>query len=302
MRDVPSRSGGRLGWVLAISLAVVLFVAAWAAAAVGDDAAVGSQFPSVETIVYGEAPSEFGRLHLPAGLGSDRDPVPVVVLLHGGFWRRAGGDLSLMEPLARDLADRGVAVWNVEYGRTGERFGGWPHTLNHVGAAVDHLAELSARMPLDLDRVTLVGHSAGGHLALWAAGRDGFASRSAWVEEVERPTPAVSVQRVVALAPIADLSAAAADGLGNSAVVDLLDGAPSDVPVRYAIAGPQPSATVEVLVVTGELDDTVPAAFSRVSGAGASVRSVEAAGEDHLRLIAPESAAWAVVLEWLDLS
>ena len=302
MRDGPSRSDGLAGWVVVAGIAVVLFATAWLVAARGDDAAEMASFPSVETIVYGEAPSEFGRLHLPDGLRGGSDPVPVVVLLHGGFWRRTGGDLSLMEPLARDLADRGVAVWNVEYGRTGERFGGWPHTLNHVGAAVDHLAELAVRVPMDLDEVTLVGHSAGGHLALWAAGREEFASRSAWVAEVDRPASAVSVQRVGALAPIADLSAAAADGLGNGAVVDLLDGTPSDVPVRYAIAGPQPSVTVEVLVVTGELDDTVPAAFSRVSGAGASVRSVEVPEEDHLRLIAPESAAWAVVLEWLDLS
>ncbi len=290
----------RQGWLGLPAIVVLLFVAARLLTADADGGGVGAD-PSVETLVYGDAPSEFGRLHLPAGHAPGAEPVPVVVLLHGGFWRRGGGDLSLMEPLAVDLVERGVAVWNVEYGRTGERFGGWPHTFNHVAAAVDHLAEIDERVPLDLDGVAVVGHSAGGHLALWVAGRDGFAARSAWDDEVARPVPAVGVDRVVALAPIANLSAAATTGLGNGAVVDLLGGDPSEVPLRYLVAAPVPASEVAVLVVTGSLDDIVPEVYAQGSWPEASEAFGATVDEDHLRLIAPESAGWRVAKEWLGI-
>ncbi len=290
----------RQGWLGLPAIVALLFVAARLLTA-DEDAGVAAADPSVETLVYGDAPSEFGRLHLPVGHSQDAEPVPVVVLLHGGFWRRGGGDLSLMEPLAADLVERGVAVWNVEYGRTGERFGGWPHTFNHVSAAVDHLAEIGERVALDLDDVTVVGHSAGGHLALWVAGRDGFAARSAWDDEVMRPVPVVGVDRVVAMAPIADLSAAATVGLGNGAVIDLLGGDPSEVPLRYAVAAPLPAPDVAVLVVTGSLDDLVPEVYARAPWPDGSEVLVATVDEDHLRLIVPESAGWRVAKDWLGI-
>jgi len=290
----------RQGWLGLPAIVALLFVVARLLTA-DEDGGAAAAGPSVETLVYGDAPSEFGRLHLPAGHASGAEPAPVVVLLHGGFWRRGGGDLSLMEPLAADLAERGVAVWNVEYGRTGERFGGWPHTFNHVSAAVDHLAEIAERVPLDLDDVSVVGHSAGGHLALWVAGRDGFAARSAWDDEVVRSVPEVGVDQVVALAPIANLQAAATVGLGNGAVIDLLGGDPSEVPLRYVVAAPLPGPDVAVLVVTGSLDDIVPEVYTRGSWPDASKVFGATVDEDHLRLIAPESAGWRVAKDWLGI-
>src|SRR5688572_18692450 len=116
------------------------------------------------TFNYGRDDQQAGDLSLP---GAARPPV--VCLLHGGFWRMPHGRAELA-PIARDLCTRGFAVWNLEYRRVGAPGGGWPGTLQDVGAGIDHLATLAADgIGLDLDRVAVVGHSAGGQLALWSA-------------------------------------------------------------------------------------------------------------------------------------
>src|SRR5579859_5548688 len=109
---------------------------------------------------YGAHPAQFGELWLPGG-----PPLGAVVIIHGGFWR-ARYDLSLGRPLAADLTARGYATWNLEYRRVAAG-GGWPATFGDVAAGIDLLATL----PVDTSRVVAVGHSAGGHLATWAAGR-----------------------------------------------------------------------------------------------------------------------------------
>ena len=110
--------------------------------------------------------NQFGGLGLPVGAG----PHPVVILIHGGFWRARFG-LDLMDGLAEDLAARGIASWNIEYRRVGQPGGGCPGTLWDVAQAADHLAHLAARHRLDLTRLVALGHSAGGQLALWLAAR-----------------------------------------------------------------------------------------------------------------------------------
>ena len=120
---------------------------------------------SPQRITYGEAPEQFGDLYLP----DSESGAPVVVLVHGGFWRAQYG-LDLMVPLAEDLVDRGYAVWNIEYRRVGQPGGGYPGTLDDVAAAINELPALAESHSLDLDRVAFVGHSAGGHSALWAGG------------------------------------------------------------------------------------------------------------------------------------
>jgi acetyl esterase/lipase len=119
-----------------------------------------------ERIAYGKDPSQFGELWLPAQPGK----APVVVMIHGGCWLDSYG-LDLMNGLAGDLRERGVAVWNIEYRRLGQPGGGYPGTFQDVAAAVDALRGLAARYPLDLGHMAAVGHSADGHLALWAAAR-----------------------------------------------------------------------------------------------------------------------------------
>src|SRR5689334_12013129 len=119
---------------------------------------------AMKTIPYGLSADQVGDLHLP---GEPRPPV--VCLLHGGFWRMPYGK-DQMTPLADDLASRGFAVWNLEYARLGGAATAWPATMDDVAAGIDHLEVLADEgVDLDLERVTVVGHSAGGHLALWVA-------------------------------------------------------------------------------------------------------------------------------------
>ena len=188
-------------------------------------------------VAYGDDPAQFAELSVPAGDA----PAPVAVVIHGGFWRHRY-DLSLGRPLAATLPARGWAALNVEYRRVGGG-GGYPATLDDVSAAIDALADVDAG--LDLDTVVTIGHSAGGHLAAWAA---------------TRLEPAVPVTGVVSQAGVLDLRAAAAERLGAGATQDFLGGAPDDVPERYDDASPIEHVPlgVPVLCVHGRDDTNVP--------------------------------------------
>ena len=141
---------------------------------------------------YGERGDQFGELTRPQGR---EPPWPVAVLIHGGYWR-AKYDLRLQDPLVPDLAGRGWAVWNLEYRRLGWRSrGGWPATFEDVAAGIDHLGRVDA--PLDLARVVAIGHSAGGHLALWAAARRGLPAGAPGAEAAVRAGAAVAQAGVV---------------------------------------------------------------------------------------------------------
>lgn len=229
------------------------------------------------------------NLHLPAGPG----PFPVVVLLHGGFWRN-GWDRTLMTPLARDLAERGLAAWNVEYRRVGQEGGGWPGTLLDVAAAVDHLAAVG---DIDATRVIACGHSAGGHLALWLGGRHRLPAKAPGAD------PSVRVCAVVAQAAVADLAGGWSSGFARDAIAEFLGGRPDDVPDRYRIADPiglLPLGVPQVLV-HGLADEVVPPAQSRayVRAAGSEAELIELDGADHFDVIEPKHAAWQTVLERL---
>ena len=230
---------------------------------------------------YGGHRSQVADLILPNGPG----PHPVAVLVHGGCWR-ASYDRHLMDGLAADLAGRGRVAWNIEYRRVGLRAGGgWPATFDDVSAAIDHLAELDA--PLDLGRVAAVGHSAGGHLALWAAGRK---------------DARVALSAVVGQAAISDLEQAAAQGVCGGMVEQLLGGPPDRVPDRYREASPARRLPLEVpaLLVHGGRDDIVPAAMSREFAAAAGCELAELTDDGHFEHIEPGSRAWATVVTWLE--
>jgi len=243
--------------------------------------AAGSHPAPPEVVRYGADADQVANVHRPAGDA----PRPVVALLHGGFWRDRY-DRTLMTPLANDVAARGYLAWNVEYRRVG-RGGGWPETLDDVGAALDALADVEGA---DVARVVTVGHSAGGHLSLWLAARDGAV----------RPRAAVS------LAGVCDLVHGAELGLGAGAVEDFVGGRPQDVSERYADASPAAHLPLGVpqLLVHGGLDDVVPPVVSRAyaetaRAAGDRVELVEDADADHLDVIDPGHALWAAVLERL---
>jgi acetyl esterase/lipase len=240
---------------------------------------------------YGRGRSQSAELFRPTGEGRH----PVVVVLHGGFWQAVFGR-RLMNALCTDLASRGFAAWNLEYRRVGLG-GGWPATFDDVAAGIDALAGIPG---LDVARVTTLGHSAGGQLALWAAARPGLP------DGAPGASPAVAVTGAVAQAGVLDLVGAAETGVGGGAVRQLLGGAPGAVADRYALASPLARVPLGVpqLLVHGERDGHVPVALSRryaeaARAAGDDVDLVTPAGLAHMELIDPASPSWAVVVDWL---
>lgn len=252
-----------------------------------------SALPPAPAIPYGEGPEQVGNLHLPAGVGG---PWPCVVLIHGGFWR-ARWDRTLMTPLAIDLARRGLAAWNIEYRRVGQDGGGWPGTLDDVAAAVDLLAGID---DVDTFRVATCGHSAGGHLALWAAGRRRLPHRAVGSAPVVAPVAAVSQAGVV------DLLAGADANLGDGAIQAFLGADPSSSPDRYAIASPAGLLPLGVrqLLLHGDADDIVPSVQSVDFGRAASdlgddVTVTVLPGVDHFQVVEVGHAAWHAAADWL---
>lgn len=207
---------------------------------------------------------------------------PLVVLLHGGFWR-AAYDRTHLRPMARALADLGLVVVTPEYRRIGSG-GGWPATFDDVAESMRALPRLAAAAVGDeLGPVVLVGHSAGGHLALWAAAA----------------APPSGLRAVVALAPVADLSAAFRDQVGGGAVSELMGGGPDDVPDRYRAGDPTllRAPDVDVTIVHGSGDVVVPPASSVGYVQRHPQTRLVAADAGHFALIDPESPAWPLVVQ-----
>lgn len=249
------------------------------------------------TYSYGPSRSQCADLYLPIGPG----PHNVIVLIHGGSWMKRYKRI-VMRSLAGDLLARGWAVWNIEYRRVGDG-GGWPMTFDDVAAAIDHLAELDA--PLDLDRgVTLIGHSAGGHLALWAAGREHLAAGAPGHIDGE---PRVRIERVIAQAGVCDLAGAYQRWKGGR-VLDFIGGSPEELPERYAVGDPMQllPLSMPALLVHGVLDETVSVELARnyeraARAAGGAIELVEVLGEPgrHRTHIDPRGKAWAEVTQRL---
>ena len=240
------------------------------------------------TVAYGVLPDQIADVRLPP---EDVKPKPLVIFIHGGFWKpeydRAHGG-----PLAADLAARGHVVATLEYRRVGVDGGGWPGTFDDIGDGVTEVPELIAASLGTSDagdgRVVLMGHSAGGQLALWA-GRH-----------------VTGVLGVVALAPVADLARAYAMGLGGGAVAQLLGGGPDVVADRYAAVDPVANLPIEVpvVVVHGRRDQDVPVEIGRdfvaaSVAAGDPTELIELADIDHYGVIDPLSPAWPAVLRGL---
>ena len=215
---------------------------------------------------YGSDPSQYGVLY---GEG------PVAVLIHGGFWKAEYG-LELMDALAADLSASGWAAWNIEYRRLGNG-GGVPGTLDDVGAAIDHLDQLPG---VDLSRVVTIGHSAGGHLAAWAATRDHHR---------------VAVTGVVSQAGVLDLQRAAELHLSDDVATEFLGGHPTSVasPIERLPLG------VPALLTHGGRDDIVPVEISQRFAAASGASLIVEPEEDHFGHIDPDNPLWKAVLAWL---
>jgi acetyl esterase/lipase len=229
------------------------------------------------------------------------EPRPLVVVVHGGFWR-AAYDRSHTGPQCAGLVAAGYVVATVEYRRVRRWGGGWPDTFDDVAAVTDLLPGLVAdALPgrVDQGRTVLVGHSAGGHLAVWAASRHRLPPSSPW-----RRADPLPVRGVVSLAGVLDLRLAEERGLGDRAVRALLGGRRRVRTERLAAADPAgllPTGVPTVLL-HGTEDVAVPVEVSRAyagaaGAAGDPVRLHELAGVGHFELIDPLSAAWPTVLD-----
>ncbi len=231
---------------------------------------------NADRIAYGPDPNQFGDLRVPPGDG----PFPVIIFIHGGFWR-ARYDLAHTAAACTELTRAGFATWNLEYRRLGQAGGGWPGTMDDVRSGAVHISSFAGRYQLDLARVAVAGHSAGGQLALWLASCNDL-----------------PVRAVIGLAPVSDLRAAWKLGLSNGVVTEYLGGDPKQVPDRYRAASP-----IELLplvpgqrLLHGTADEDVPFELSQqftLASGNAELIALEGAG--HMGLVDPQSNEWSAV-------
>jgi acetyl esterase/lipase len=236
--------------------------------------------PADARVTYGADPNQFGDLRLPKGKG----PFPLVMNIHGGFWR-ARYDLAHAGHLCAALTAKGIATWNVEYRRVGNPGGGWPGTFEDVRSAYRFLPELRKRYSLDASKVVVMGHSAGAQLALCLAAHD------------------ASLKKVLSLAGVVDLQQAWELHLSGNAVGELLGGTPSQVTEHYREADPMQLAidhSTTQWLIHGAADDVIPSNFSRnyaqqKKAKGEDVHYLEISTAGHYDLIDPRSQAWPKV-------
>jgi acetyl esterase/lipase len=236
--------------------------------------------PADARLPYGADPNQFADLRLPKTKG----PFPVVMNIHGGFWR-AKYDLAHTGHLCAALTAKGFATWNIEYRRVGNPNGGWPATFEDIRNAFRYLPQIAKQYNFDSTKILVMGHSAGGQLAFCLAAHES------------------SLKRVVSLAGVVDMQQAYEQHLSNDAVVEFLGGKPKDVPEHYREADPMQlaidHATTQWLI-HGAGDDVVPSSFSRQYAeqkkkAGEDVHYTEISTAGHFDLIDPHSNAWPQV-------
>lgn len=253
-------------------------------------------------IAYGPGEHQYGELWLPEGEG----PFALVIMVHGGCWRAEIPGTILQDQLNADLRRRGIAVWNITYPRVGHETGGYPGTFQSVAAAVDHVRVLAGEHRLDLTRTAIVGHSAGGHLAAWAASRGQLGHGQIAGLNGEAFVPGA----LITLAGINDLEHYSAEGPGRCGepdIVNALIGAESRSADPYGDTSPARLLPfgVEQVIISGDVDPIVPAAFGvayaeRAQAAGDTVTEITVPNSGHFELIDPTAPAWDVIVTELD--
>ena len=246
-------------------------------------------------ISYGSDPSQFAELRFPNGMG----PSPLLFVVHGGFWQSVY-DLSHIGHLCAAFTSTGVITCNIEYRRIGNPGGGWPGTFHDISLATRNILQyLSKDSRFDRGRTTIIGHSAGGHLALWLVGSHRISKGSPLHSNLRQAIPSV-----VSLAGVSDLRLAWKQKLGHGIVTRLIGGTPEEHPDRYDAGSPielLPTGARQILV-HGTADDTVPfsqseAYVEKAEKLGDRPTLVRLQGIGHYELIDPESEAWPTVAE-----
>jgi acetyl esterase/lipase len=246
------------------------------------------------TIRYGEDQMQVVDLWLPQGKG----PHPTVLMIHGGCWQTEIADRRIMNWIADDLRKRGIAVWNIDYRGVDRNGGGYPGTFVDASAAADALRRGAGRYGLDISKLVAIGHSAGGHLALWLAARPRLPENS----PLRTPQP-LPIKTVISLGGLPDLEEAArppGSGCGTEVIGKLTGGRFEDTSVpRLAPLG------VDQVLINGLQDKIIPTAYAegyaapmRAAGDDVKVRLLDRTG--HVELIAPETLAWAAAVEEIE--
>ncbi|WP_317202960.1 alpha/beta hydrolase [Janthinobacterium sp.] len=280
---------------LAVSLCLGGAGAVAAPMSLDDYLALSGPAPTAR-IAYGSAPSQFVELFRPAGAG----PFPVVLLVHGGCWTVAYGGITQMRNVAGALAAQGIAVWNVEYRRVDEDGGGYPGTYLDMNAAIDRLEADAAAYQLDTGRVVAMGHSAGGQLVQWIAGRSRLPADSPLYR-----ARFLNIPQIISLGGLADLRHER-DLIKSSCQRDMLQltGAASaarpDVFADTNAAELMPNGST-TLLITGELDTVSPPRAAhdyadKARRAGDRAEALILPGASHYDEITASSPAWQLIL------
>ena len=262
------------------------------------DLQVLPRLPPEHRLAYGDDPNQIGELRLPAGRG----PHPVVVLIHGGCWKAEYATLGDLAPMGDALKAEGIASWNVEYRRLRQPGSGWPGTYLDVGRALDHLRQLPSAYSLDLSRVAVLGHSAGGHLAMWAGTRQRIPPTSAL--HVANPLPVGGVINLAGTIDMRENIARMEAECHDTVVSSMLGGPPSSFAERYreVSANTMVPLGVQQVLVWGEHEQFVPLALARshvnaATKAGDRARVIVVPSMGHFELASPRSSAWPTVLD-----
>jgi acetyl esterase/lipase len=254
---------------------------------------------------YGSSPLQVADLRLPLEKGEEL--FPVVICVHGGFWKNRV-PLDIMNPLTEDLTSRGLATWNIEYRRVGDEGGGWPGLFHDVSNGTDFLRQIADENHLDLSRVVVVGHSAGGHIGLWLAARHLLPKDS----EIRTSETPLNIKAVVSLAGVCDFDLMQAThrmridemrgAVSDNPVYDLMEGSPFEQPERYAHASPIKLLSIQSkqILIHGGCDLNVPIGISQnyykaAQTAGADVELIEIQNAEHFKVINPDADCWPII-------
>lgn len=236
--------------------------------------------PHDHKVAYGDDSNQFGYLRLPKSQG----PHPVAIVIHGGFWR-AAFDVEHSGHMCAALTQAGIATWSLEYRRIGQPGGGWPGTCEDVLRGAAYIKTLSATYPIDSGRVVAIGHSAGGHLALWLAAQ-------------KKPR----LRGVISLAGVADLRRAWDLHLSNTVVGDFMGSSPTEQPQHYRQASPIECVPLGIptRLIHGDADDIVPIEIAEryqaaAERSGDDAKLIRLSGGDHFCVIDPRAPEWVTV-------